>query len=71
MTRPITCRNERFGYRTGRSMLIPYYRIPLAGPGIEFAVERLVVGPVPNGDQALRAVKGPYGEASPKSRPRF
>ena len=58
VTRPITCRNERFGYRTGRSMLIPYYRIPLAGPGIEFAVERLVVGPVPNGDQALRAVKG-------------
>ena len=58
VTRPIMCRNKRFGYRTGRSMLIPYYRIPLAGPGIEFAVERIVVGPVPNGDQALRAVKG-------------
>ena len=57
VTRPIMCRNERFGYRTGRSMLIPYYRIPLAGPDVKFAVEQIVVGPVPHGDQAVRAVK--------------
>ena len=38
-------------------MLIPYYRIPLAGPDVKFAVERIVVGPVPHGDQAVRAVK--------------
>ena len=41
----------------GRSMLIPYYRIPLAGPDVEFAVERIVVGPVPHGDQAVLSVK--------------
>ena len=58
VTRPIMCRNKQFDYRPGRSMLIPYYRIPLAGPDVEFAVERIVVGPVPHGDQAVLAVKG-------------
>ena len=33
VTRPLMCSNERFDSRPGRSMLIPYYRIPLAGPG--------------------------------------
>ena len=35
VTRPIMCRNKQFDYRPGRSMLIPYYRIPLAGPVVE------------------------------------
>lgn len=57
VTRPLMCRNERFDYRPGRSMLIPYYRISLAGPDIKFCVERIVVGPVPQGDRAMQAVK--------------
>ena len=32
LTRPPMYSNERFDYRPGRSMLLPYYRIPLAGP---------------------------------------
>ena len=38
-------------------MLIPYYRIPLAGADIEFGVKRIVVGPVPQGDRAVQVVK--------------
>ena len=57
VTRPLMCRNERFDYRPGRSMLIPYYRIPMVGPDVKFDVERIVVGPVPQGDRAVRAVK--------------
>ena len=57
VTRPLTCRLERFDYRPGRSMLIPYYRIPLAGANCDFGIERIVVGPVPHGDQAVDAVK--------------
>ena len=57
VTRPLMCRNKRFDYRPGRSMLIPYYRIPLAGPDVEFGVERIVVGPVPHGDRAVQAAK--------------
>ena len=57
VTRPLMCRNERFNYRPGRSMLIPYYRIPMVGPDVKFDVERIVVGPVPQGDRAVRAVK--------------
>ena len=57
VTRPLMCRNKRFDYRPGRSMLIPYYRIPLDGPDVEFGVERIVVGPVPHSDQAVRPVK--------------
>ena len=57
VTRPIMSRNKRFDYRPGRSMLIPYYKIPLAGPNDKLAVERIVVGPVPHGDSAVKAVK--------------
>ena len=57
VTRPLPCTHQRFGYRPGRSMLIPYYRIPLAGADVEFGIDRIVVGPAPHGDQAVEAVK--------------
>ena len=57
VTRPIMCMNKQFDYRPGRSMLTPYYRIPLAGLDVEFGVKRIVVGPVPHGDRAVQAVK--------------
>ena len=37
--------------------IIPYYRIPLAGPDVEFGVKWIVVGPVPHRDRAVQAVK--------------
>ena len=57
VTKPLMCRYERFDYRPGRSMLIPYYRIPLTVPEVNFGVKRIVVGPVPQGDRAVQAVK--------------
>lgn len=32
ISRPIMCSNERFDYRPGPSMLIPYYRVPISFP---------------------------------------
>ena len=57
VTSPRMCVQERFDYRPGRSMLIPYYRVPLAGEEVEFAIERIVVGPSPHADQAVEVVK--------------
>lgn len=56
VTRPLACTQDRFDYRPGRSMLIPYYRIPLTGEDIEFSIKRIVVGPAPYGEQAVEAV---------------
>ena len=56
VTRPLACTRDRFDYRSGRSMLIPYYRIPLTGKNIEFGIKRIVVGPAPYGAQAVEAV---------------
>lgn len=57
VSRPLPCSHERFGYRVGASMLIPYFRIPLSEE-LPFAVEEVVVGPTPHPDEAARAVEG-------------
>ena len=38
---------ERFNYRPGASMLIPYYRIPLAFNDVPLGIEEIIVGPAP------------------------
>jgi hypothetical protein len=58
ISRPLPCTHERFGYRAGRSMLTPYYRILLSGENLVFQVEEIIVGPTPNLTQSRRAVQG-------------
>ena len=36
ISRPLMCSVERFDYRPGHSMLIPYYRIPLSSDSLKF-----------------------------------
>ena len=47
---------ERFNYRPGASMLIPYYRIPLGSDDVPFRIEEIVVGPAPYPRQSCRSV---------------
>lgn len=58
ISRPLFCSREGFGYRTGASMLIPYFRIPLSSEQQPFSIEEIIVGPTPHPEQSIRSVKG-------------
>jgi Protein of unknown function (DUF2971) len=58
ISRPLFCSHQRFEYRAGASMLIPYFRIPLSSEHTPFSIEELIVGPVPYPEQSIRSVKG-------------
>lgn len=58
ISRPLSCCGERFGYREGKSMLIPFYRIPLHTPEHPFRVAEVVIGPTPYALESERSVKG-------------
>lgn len=58
ISRPLMCSRDRFGYRTGMSMLVPYYRIPLCTERQPFTIEEIVVGPTPHPEQSIRSVSG-------------
>jgi len=69
ISRPIFCEHERFDYRLGKSMLIPYYRIPLYLAEQQFKIDEVIVGPTPNPQQSIHSVmsllvKHELGEAS-------
>lgn len=57
VTKPLMCTSERFGYRPGSSMLIPYYRLPLVHEK-HYGIKEIVIGPTPHPEQSLRAVTG-------------
>lgn len=58
VSRPLFCSHERFGYRAGLSMLIPYFRIPLASDQHPLQIEEIVVGPTPHPEQAAQSING-------------
>jgi hypothetical protein len=58
VSRPLSCKHERFGYRPGSSMLIPYFRIALEHTGCKFQIEKVIAGPTPHTDQARHSVRG-------------
>ena len=45
------------GFREGRSMLIPYRRVPLCTNKTRFPLSEVVVGPNPNPEQSVRSVR--------------
>lgn len=55
ISRPVSCRGERFAFRKGSSMIIPYYKIPLTNANGEFLTEDIIVGPCPYPKEALSA----------------
>ncbi len=57
ITRPLMCSHERFNFRPGNSMLIPFYRLPLVGEQGEMEIHEIVVGPTPHTMQSLNSVR--------------
>jgi hypothetical protein len=57
ITKPTSCTNDRFDYRAGGSMLIPYFRLPLALQE-KGAIKEIVIGPTPHPKQAKDALTG-------------
>lgn len=57
ITRPIGRSNEHFGYRPGGSMLIPYFRLPLAKEKT-LGIKDIVIGPTPHPEQSKNSVAG-------------
>jgi hypothetical protein len=57
ISRPLMCSSELFDFREGRSLLIPYYRFPLADKELTFRVHEVVVGPTPDEQRSKMSVK--------------
>lgn len=58
ISRPLSCSYDRFGYRAGASMLVPYFRIPLSSEQRPFSIEEIIIGPTPHPEQSIRSVQG-------------
>jgi len=57
ITKPLMCHLPRFDFRSGGSMITPYYRFPLADEQNTFRVSRVVVSPTPHTGEAHASVK--------------
>jgi hypothetical protein len=57
VTRPLQCTNTRFGYRSGASMLVPYFHLPLEGRE-SLGIQEIVIGPTPHPNQSRDSVRG-------------
>lgn len=58
ISRPLFYGHSRFDFRTGGSMLIPYFRMPLASNQRPFRIEEIVIGPAPYPAQSSRSIHG-------------
>lgn len=58
ISRPLMCVHDRFGYRQGTSMLVPYFRIPLIGDGEPLGIEEVIIGPTPYKSQSRHSIQG-------------
>src|SRR3990172_4981157 len=56
-SRPKRCRSERFDFRAGKSMIVPYYRLPLAKKPDHLQITEVVIGPTPHPEQSIRSVE--------------
>ena len=56
ISRPLMCTGERYGFRQGRSMIIPYYRFPLSATDQQIKIDEIVIGPTPHIRQSQRSV---------------
>ena len=57
ISRPRASTNKQFGFRRGRSTIIPYCRLPLQSEDAPFRLSEVVIGPTPNETLAVSAVE--------------
>jgi len=48
ISRPLMNRSASFNFREGRTLLIPYSKIPLSTTNVPFCLRRIVIGPTPD-----------------------
>jgi hypothetical protein len=51
-------------FRSGRSMLTPYFRVPLEWQGQPIEIKEIIVGPCPHRDEAMNSVHMPLKRES-------
>jgi hypothetical protein len=56
VTRPLAFSDERFAFRLGPSMLIPYFRLSLGAESL--GIKEVVIGPTPHPEQSFRSLSG-------------
>ena len=56
ISRPLSCKRERYDYRPGKSMLVPYYKIVLTDSNEQFLLKDVVIGPTPHLEQSKWSV---------------
>lgn len=62
ISQPIPVDHPQMAYRSGRSMLIPYFRLRLCRADESLDVSRVTVGPTPHPRQAMAAVSNVFSK---------
>jgi hypothetical protein len=57
ISRPLSCKSDNYDFRTGASMLVPYYKIPLIDSNDCFLLKSITVEPTPNTKQSKMSVQ--------------
>jgi Protein of unknown function (DUF2971) len=57
ISRPLNNTDELFDFRTGPSMVVPYYKIPLSTGTTPFHIQEIIVGPSPNADLSVDSIQ--------------
>jgi hypothetical protein len=56
ISRPLFNSSKAFDFREGRSLLIPYSKLPLSGEDLELRLHKIVIGPTPDEVRSRTAV---------------
>jgi hypothetical protein len=54
---PFAVTEERYSFRPGASMLVPYYKLKIAKQAKELDLKTVIIGPCPNSEQSKQSVK--------------
>src|ERR1043166_87247 len=57
VSQPINCTNKRLCFREGKSVLIPFYKLPLVDAQNNFQLKHVVVGPTADEHLACKSVR--------------
>jgi len=58
ISKPLSCGFDRFHYREGKSMIIPYYSVPLTKNDSQIEIAEVFIGPNPHRHLSKLAVTG-------------
>ena len=56
ITNPLFCTSDTFCFREGRSLVIPYSKLPLSAADLKFSLHEVVVRPTPDAERSRTSV---------------